>query len=65
MARKGLKGRRQGEDVMARSRAIPMIALLALGLTACNTIKGAGRDVSATGKAVSDAAASTQQDMKK
>ncbi|OYU71127.1 MAG: entericidin [Alphaproteobacteria bacterium PA2] len=44
---------------------IPLVAVLAFGLTACNTIKGAGRDVSATGKAVSDAAATTQQDMKK
>lgn len=53
---------------MARSYTkalIPVIALLVVGLSACNTIKGAGRDVSATGKAVSDAAATTQQDMKK
>jgi len=53
---------------MARSSfkiLIPIVVLTMAGLTACNTIKGAGRDVSATGKAVSDAAATTQQDMKK
>ena len=53
---------------MARSFSkglIPIMALLVIGLSACNTIKGAGRDVSAGGKAVSDAAATTQQDMKK
>lgn len=44
---------------------VPVMALMVFSLSACNTIRGAGRDVSATGKAVSDAAATTQQDMKK
>lgn len=32
--------------------------LAALSLSACNTIAGAGRDISAAGKAVSDTASS-------
>lgn len=34
-------------------------------LTACNTVKGAGEDVSATGDAVSQAAEETKDDMTK
>jgi entericidin B len=37
--------------------------LAALTLAACNTMKGAGRDVSAAGNAVSSQAAETQSKM--
>ena len=41
-----------------------MVALAGLSsLAACNTVKGAGQDVSATGQAVSDAAQETKDDM--
>lgn len=51
---------------MTKRNLIPVALIaLALGLAACNTMKGAGKDVSATGKAVTDAATSTQEDMKK
>jgi predicted small secreted protein len=40
---------------LARFMSITLIAALC-GLGACNTIEGAGRDVSATGRAVSGAA---------
>lgn len=49
-----------------KTNIVPLaLAALALALAGCNTIKGAGKDVSATGKAVTDAAATTQNDMKK
>jgi len=35
----------------------------AMALTGCNTMKGAGRDVSAAGHAVTNAAQDTQTDM--
>jgi predicted small secreted protein len=42
-----------------------MTALVGLSaLAACNTMKGAGEDISATGDAVTGAAQDTQQDMK-
>lgn len=37
-----------------------MLALPALGLTACNTVDGAGRDVSSIGHNVSNGANATQ-----
>ena len=53
--------------MLIAKRNLAPLALVALALVigGCNTIKGAGKDVSATGKAVTDAAASTQEDMKK
>ncbi len=49
-----------------KTNIVPLaLVALSLVLAGCNTIKGAGRDVSATGKAVTDAAAETQDDMKK
>lgn len=39
------------------------LVLASTNLASCNTIKGAGRDVSATGDAVSDAAAQVQADL--
>jgi predicted small secreted protein len=39
------------------------LILASTSLASCNTIKGAGRDVSATGDAVSDAAAQVQADL--
>ncbi len=51
---------------MAKRNLVPLALVgLALVMAGCNTIKGAGKDVSATGKAVTDAAASTQEDLKK
>jgi predicted small secreted protein len=35
----------------------------ALSLAACNTVEGAGRDVSATGHAISNTAEKTKKDM--
>ena len=47
------------------TRKLPVVAMLvlvcgSLSLGACNTMKGAGRDVSATGHAVTNAAQDTQ-----
>ncbi|MFD2173332.1 entericidin A/B family lipoprotein [Rhodobacter lacus] len=41
--------------------AIPLLAVLAL--TACETVKGAGRDMQAAGHAVTSEAAETQAEM--
>ena len=45
------------------SHMLSLLAVLglALGLVACNTIEGAGKDVSATGRAVSNTAEETKQ----
>ena len=37
------------------------VMLAALALTACNTIEGAGRDISAAGHAISGAASDTKR----
>jgi predicted small secreted protein len=39
-----------------RKLIILMIATASLAVAACNTVEGAGKDVSATGKAVTDTA---------
>jgi predicted small secreted protein len=39
------------------------VSLSAVSLTACNTVEGAGKDVSATGDAIHDAAKDTKQKM--
>ncbi len=46
---------------MTRNILLALVAVAAL--SACNTMKGAGKDVSAAGDAVSDQAAETQQQM--
>jgi predicted small secreted protein len=50
---------------MPRTPELPVVRTavlsLALGLVACNTIEGAGKDVSAAGRAVSDTAKETKQ----
>jgi predicted small secreted protein len=50
---------------MSLFRTTPLIALIAvLSLTACETIKGAGRDMQGAGMAVTDTADAAQDDMK-
>ncbi|HTS20960.1 MAG TPA: entericidin A/B family lipoprotein [Casimicrobiaceae bacterium] len=41
---------------MWRKTLFVLMSLLSLALTACNTVEGAGRDVSAAGRGVTDAA---------
>lgn len=49
---------------MSLSRTTPLIALIALlGLTACETFKGVGRDVEDAGQAVQSGAAEVQADL--
>jgi predicted small secreted protein len=51
---------------MAHSiRALFFLALgvISLGLAACNTVEGAGKDVKATGNAIEDTANDAKQDM--
>lgn len=45
------------------SKVIAAIALAAVVLTGCNTIKGFGKDVSKAGDKVSDTATTTQEKM--
>ena len=40
----------------ARMAALISLTALVLGVSACNTIEGAGKDVKATGQAIEDAA---------
>jgi predicted small secreted protein len=54
------------ETDMAHSiRALFFLALgvISLGLAACNTVEGAGKDVKATGNAIEDSANDAKQDM--
>lgn len=39
-----------------RTIAVAFVSLTLLAVTACNTVEGAGKDVSSAGKAVSNAA---------
>ncbi len=49
---------------MSLRRTTPLIALIAvLGLSACETFKGMGRDVQGAGQAVSEGAAEVQEEM--
>lgn len=45
--------------------AILISVLLGLGVTACNTAKGVGQDVQATGETIEDAAKDTQEELSK
>lgn len=46
-------------------RALPglLVALAVLGVVACNTVEGAGKDIKAGGEVVSDTANTTKQKM--
>ena len=51
---------------MARSiRALFFLALglMSMGLTACNTVEGAGKDVKSAGNAIENTANDTKQEM--
>lgn len=49
-----------------RSAVVPALALLALSFTAaCETVSGAGKDVSSAGQAVTGAAQETKQEITK
>lgn len=48
---------------MFKKIVLYLAALASLTLAACNTIEGAGRDVSATGHAVTDTARETKNNM--
>ncbi|MFN3973126.1 MAG: entericidin EcnAB [Gemmobacter sp.] len=49
---------------MTLRRLTPLLGILAvLSLTACETVKGAGRDVQGAGRVVTSEAAKTQRNM--
>lgn len=48
---------------MLKKIALCLIALATVALTACNTVEGAGKDVSAAGHAVTDTAKDAKHDM--
>ena len=39
-----------------RAAFLAMLVLMSVGLTACNTVEGAGKDVEAAGEEIQDAA---------
>lgn len=48
-----------------KHHAIPLVlAALVIGLAGCNTVSGAGKDVSSTGKAVTGAAEDVKDEIK-
>ena len=54
----------QRKPTSSKVLLVAMAAMLGLStLAACNTVKGAGEDISSTGDAVTGAAQETQQDM--
>jgi predicted small secreted protein len=42
----------KGSLVLQRTATLLAVAGIALGLAACNTVEGAGKDIKATGKAI-------------
>lgn len=50
---------------LSKATSILLAGFLLLGVVSCNTVKGAGKDVSATGEAVTDAAQTVQDEIKK
>ena len=53
---RGTQFNRKGFTMIKRTIAVAFVSLSLLALTACNTVEGAGKDVSSAGNAVSDAA---------
>lgn len=45
------------------TRTLALVLVAALSLAACNTMQGAGKDISSAGDAVTDTAHDTQQQM--
>ena len=43
--------------------AFAVLAMMGFAMAACNTVKGAGRDVSAAGRGVENAAQETQEEI--
>lgn len=50
-------------DTRPAYRLLPLVLGLALTVSACNTIEGAGEDVQATGDAISDTARETKEEI--
>lgn len=48
---------------MKKSISIPVLALAAVLLAACNTVEGVGRDVKAGGEAIEDTAQDVRDDV--
>ncbi len=48
---------------MLRKLSVLLLVLAGFTMAACNTVKGAGRDVEAAGEAVTEAADETQDDI--
>jgi predicted small secreted protein len=46
----------RGFTMLKRTIAVALVSFSLIALAACNTVEGAGRDVSSAGKAVSNAA---------
>jgi predicted small secreted protein len=53
----------KGKKIMRKLMAVLSVLTFAMGLTACNTMKGAGKDIERGGEKVQDAAGSTQKKM--
>jgi len=52
------------QQVMEMKKLVALILLVAIGgLSACNTIEGAGKDIQSGGDAVSDAARDVKKEM--
>lgn len=50
------KGRRMPGLTSARVGRVALVAVLSIGLVACNTIRGVGKDIEAGGEAIQRAA---------
>ncbi|MBY9068005.1 entericidin A/B family lipoprotein [Hyphomonas sp. WL0036] len=48
---------------MKKSITIPMMAVAAVFLVACNTVEGVGKDVKAGGSAIEDTAQEVKEDI--
>lgn len=50
-------------NLMCGGMKTKLLALLMLGLAACSTVEGMGKDIQAGGEAISDAANSVKDDL--
>ncbi len=48
---------------MKKSLSLPVLAMTAMLIAACNTVEGVGRDVQAGGEAVEDVARDTREEI--
>lgn len=55
--------RLMNQDMRGMFYALFLLSAMLLALPACNTVEGAGKDIQATGDAISDTASDTKEEL--